>query len=224
MNFDDLRLWIETLFEELNVWIQSINDVIWGWPMLIVLLGTHLFLTFKLRFPQRYTFKGIRLSVKSEKDSEGDVSPFAALVTTLAGTIGTGNIVGVATAIVIGGPGALLWCLLTGVLGIATKYAESLLALKYRVKRKNGTVSGGPMYVLGRAMNLKSLAVIFCVFTLIMGFSAGNFIQCNAIAETLNEAYNIDIYITAAVLTIAVCSVIFFFNNDKVSWKSFSVV
>ena len=72
MNFDDLRLWIETLFEELNVWIQSINDVIWGWPMLIVLLGTHLFLTFKLRFPQRYTFKGIRLSVKSEKDSEGD--------------------------------------------------------------------------------------------------------------------------------------------------------
>ena len=210
MNFDDLRLWIETLFEELNVWIQSINDIIWGWPMLIVLLGTHLFLTFKLRFPQRYTFKGIRLSVKSEKDSEGDVSPYAALVTTLAGTIGTGNIVGVATAIVIGGPGALLWCLLTGVLGIATKYAESLLALKYRVKRKDGTVSGGPMYVLGRAMNLKSLAVIFCVFTLIMGFSAGNFIQCNAIAETLNEAYNIDIYITAAVLTISVCSVVFF--------------
>ena len=210
MNFNELRLWIETLFEEFNVWVQSINDIIWGWPMLLVLLGTHLFLTFKLRFPQRYTFKAIRLSVKSEKEAEGDVSPYAALVTTLAGTIGTGNIVGVASALVIGGPGALLWCLLTGVLGIATKYAESLMALKYRVKRKDGSVSGGPMYVLSRAMNLKSLAIVFCVFTLIMGFSAGNFIQCNAIAETLKEAYDVDIYLTATVLTIAVCSVIFF--------------
>lgn len=210
MNFDELRLWIETLFEEFNVWVQSINDIIWGWPMLLVLLGTHLFLTFKLRFPQRYTFKAIRLSVKSEKGAEGDVSPYAALVTTLAGTIGTGNIVGVASALVIGGPGALLWCLLTGVLGIATKYAESLMALKYRVKRKDGSVSGGPMYVLSRAMNLKSLAIVFCVFTLIMGFSAGNFIQCNAIAETLKEAYDVDIYLTATVLTVAVCSVIFF--------------
>lgn len=210
MNFNELRLWIETLFEEFNVWVQSINDIIWGWPMLLVLLGTHLFLTFKLRFPQRYTFKAIRLSVKSEKGAEGNVSPYAALVTTLAGTIGTGNIVGVASALVIGGPGALLWCLLTGVLGIATKYAESLMALKYRVKRKDGSVSGGPMYVLSRAMNLKSLAIVFCVFTLIMGFSAGNFIQCNAIAETLKEAYDIDIYLTATVLTVAVCSVIFF--------------
>lgn len=210
MNLNELRLWIETLFEEFNVWVQSINDIIWGWPMLLVLLGTHLFLTFKLRFPQRYTFKAIRLSVKSERGAEGDVSPYAALVTTLAGTIGTGNIVGVASALVIGGPGALLWCLLTGVLGIATKYAESLMALKYRVKRKDGSVSGGPMYVLSRAMNLKSLAIVFCVFTLIMGFSAGNFIQCNAIAETLKEAYNIDIYLTATVLTVAVCSVIFF--------------
>ena len=210
MNFDELRLLIEGFFENLNVWVQSINDIIWGWPMLLVLLGTHLFLTFKLRFPQRYTFKAIRLSVKSEKDSEGDVSPYAALVTTLAGTIGTGNIVGVASALVIGGPGALVWCLVTGVLGIATKYAESLMALKYRVKRKDGSVSGGPMYVLSRAINLKSLAIVFCVFTLIMGFSAGNFIQCNAIAETLKEAYDVDIYLTATVLTLAVCSVVFF--------------
>ena len=210
MNFDELRLLIEGFFENLNVWVQSINDIIWGWPMLLVLLGTHLFLTFKLRFPQRYTFKAIRLSVKSEKDSEGDVSPYAALVTTLAGTIGTGNIVGVASALVIGGPGALVWCLVTGVLGIATKYAESLMALKYRVKRKDGSVSGGPMYVLSRAINLKSLAIVFCVFTLIMGFSAGNFIQCNASAETLKEAYDVDIYLTATVLTLAVCSVVFF--------------
>lgn len=207
---NDLRLWIEGLFSSLNDWVQSINDVIWGWPMLLILLGTHLYLTVRLRFPQRYTFKAIRLSIKSEKGADGEVSPYAALVTTLAGTIGTGNIVGVASALVIGGPGALLWCLLTGVLGIATKYAESLLAVKYRVHRSDGTVSGGPMYVLSRALNLKSLAVIFCVFTLIMGFSAGNFIQCNAIAETFKEAYGVDIYITAAVLTVLVCSVVFF--------------
>ena len=210
MNWNDFRLFIEFFFDNLNEWVQSINDIIWGWPMLLILIGTHLYLTIRLRFPQRYTFKAIRLSIKNEDGSAGDVSPYAALVTTLAGTIGTGNIVGVASALVIGGPGALLWCLLTGILGIATKYAESLLALKYRVRRSDGTVVGGPMYVLSRALNLRSLAAIFCVFTLIMGFSAGNFIQCNAIAETLKEAYNVDVYITATVLMIAVCSVVFF--------------
>lgn len=210
MNFDSLRFTIETFFENLNLWVQSINDTIWGWPMLLLLLGTHIFLTLRLRFPQRYIFKAIRLSVKNDKDLAGEVSPFAALVTSLAGTIGTGNIVGVATALVIGGPGALLWCLLTGVLGIATKYAESLMALKFRVRRKDGVVVGGPMFVLREGMHLHSLAFIFCVFTLIMGFSGGNFIQCNAIAETLNDAYGIDIYLTATVLTLAVCSVIFF--------------
>ncbi len=210
MNFDSLRFTIETFFENLNLWVQSINDTIWGWPMLLLLLGTHIFLTLRLRFPQRYIFKAIRLSVKNDKDLAGEVSPFAALVTSLAGTIGTGNIVGVATALVIGGPGALLWCLLTGILGIATKYAESLMALKFRVRRKDGVVVGGPMFVLSRGMRLHFLALIFCVFTLIMGFSGGNFIQCNAIAETLNDAYGIDIYLTATVLTLAVCSVIFF--------------
>lgn len=210
MNWNDFRLFIETFFDNLNEWVQSINDIIWGWPMLLILIGTHLYLTIRLRFPQRYTFKAIRLSIKSESGSAGDVSPYAALVTTLAGTIGTGNIVGVASALVIGGPGALLWCLLTGILGIATKYAESLLALKYRVRRSDGTIVGGPMYVLSRALNLRSLAAIFCIFTLIMGFSAGNFIQCNAIAETLKEAYNVDVYITATVLMAAVCSVVFF--------------
>lgn len=210
MIFDDIRIGIDSVFETVNQWIQSINDTIWGWPMLLLLLGTHIFLTLKLRFPQRYIFKAIKLSVKSDKDSEGEVSPFAALVTSLAGTIGTGNIIGVATALVLGGPGALLWCLLTGVLGIATKYAESLMAQKYRVRRRDGVIVGGPMFVLSRGLHLRFLAIIFCVFTLIMGFSGGNFIQCNAIAETLNDAYGIDIYITATVLTLAVCSVIFF--------------
>ena len=210
MIFDDIRVGIDSVFEIVNQWIQSINDTIWGCPMLLLLLGTHIFLTLKLRFPQRYIFKAIRLSVKSDKESAGEVTPFAALVTSLAGTIGTGNIVGVATALVLGGPGALLWCLLTGVLGIATKYAESLMAQKYRVRRKDGVIVGGPMFVLSRGLHLHFLAIIFCIFTLIMGFSGGNFIQCNAIAETLNDAYGIDIYITATMLTLAVCSVIFF--------------
>lgn len=207
---DEVRQVVEILFNNLNSWIQSINDAIWGWPMLTLLLGTHLFLTIRLRFPQRYIFKAIRLSFVKDKDSAGEVSPFAALVTSLAGTIGTGNIVGVATALVIGGPGALFWCLLTGVLGIATKYAEGLLSQIYRVRRKNGVVVGGPMFVLERGMNLKLLAYAFCVFTLIMGLSGGCFIQCNAISETLNDAYGIDIYLTATVICLAVCSVIFF--------------
>ncbi len=207
---NEVRLFLENLFDNLNTLVQNVNDVIWGWPMLILLLGTHLFLTIKLRLPQRYIFKAIRLSVTKDRDSEGEVTPFEALVTSLAGTIGTGNIVGVATALVVGGPGALLWCLLTGFLGIATKYSESLLSLKFRVRRKNGVVVGGPMFVLERGMNLKPLAIIFCVFTLIMGFSGGCLIQTNAISETLQDAYGVDIYLTAILLTVAVCSVIFF--------------
>lgn len=204
------RQFIEMLFGNLNNWVQSINDFIWGWPMLIILLGTHLYFTFRLRFPQMYIFKAIRLSFSKDSDSNGEVTPFAALVTSMAGCIGTGNIVGVATALVIGGPGALLWCLLTGVFGIATKYAECLLSLKYRVRNRKGMIVGGPMIVLDYVLNQKWLAVIFSIFTLAMCFGGGNLIQTNAIAETLNDAYGVDIYLTAIVLTIAVCSVTIF--------------
>ena len=208
--FHILRTEIEQFFDALNIWIQNINDTLWGWPMLTILLGTHLYLTFRLHFPQKYLFKAIKLSVTKDKGSDGEVSQFAALSTSLAGAIGTGNIVGVATAVLIGGPGAVLWCWLTGFLGMATKYAEGLVAIKYRVKRRNGKIAGGPMYVLQRGLNRPILALLFCIFTLIMSFSGGNFIQGNAISESLRNSYNIDIYTTAIILTGLVGAVIFF--------------
>lgn len=141
--------------------IESCSNFLWGWPMVIALLGTHLYLTILLRFPQRKIFKAIRLSVRRDKSATGDVSQFGALATALAATIGTGNIVGVATAITLGGPGAVFWCWLTGVLGIATKYAEGLLAVKYRIRTPQGKMLGGPMYALERGLGLKWLAVLF---------------------------------------------------------------
>ena len=162
---------------------QTISDYVWGWPMIILLLGTHIFLTFRLRVPQRKIFTAIKLSVSKDKDSTGDVSQFAALATSLAATIGTGNIIGVATAVSLGGPGAVLWCWLTGIFGIATKYSEGLLAIKYRVKTSDGNMLGGPMYALERGLGQKWLAVLFCIFTAIAAFGIGNGVQANAISE-----------------------------------------
>lgn len=164
---------------------EIISNYIWGWPMIILLLGTHLFLTFRLRVPQRKIFTAIKLSVKRDKQATGDVSQFAALATSLAATIGTGNIIGVATAVAMGGPGAVLWCWLTGVFGIATKYSEGLLAIKYRVKTSDGTMLGGPMYALERGLGQKWLAILFCVFTAIAAFGIGNMVQANAISENM---------------------------------------
>ena len=163
--------------ETLSALIKSCSDWLWGWPMVIILLGTHLFLTVRLRFPQRKLFKAIRLSVQSDKSGQGDVSQFGALATALAATIGTGNIVGVATAITLGGPGAVFWCWLTGVLGISTKYAEGLLAVKYRIRTPQGKMLGGPMYALERGMGMKWLAVLFCIFTVCASFGIGNLVQ-----------------------------------------------
>lgn len=130
----------------INEFFSVTSSLLWGWPMIILLLGTHLFLTIRLHFPQRHILKAIRLSVQRDPDATGDVSQFSSLATALAATIGTGNIIGVATAIALGGPGAVLWCWLTGVFGIATKYAEGLLAIKYREKKPDGKVIGGPMF------------------------------------------------------------------------------
>ena len=116
--------------EAISDFFSMLSGWLWGWPMIILLLGTHIFLTIRLRFPQRWIFTAIKLSVKKDPDGVGDVSQFASLATALAATIGTGNIIGVSTAIALGGPGAVLWCWLTGVFGIATKYAEGLLAIK----------------------------------------------------------------------------------------------
>ena len=170
---------------DLLILTEKIGNIVWGWPMIIMLLGTHIFLTIRLKFPQRKIFKAIKMSFAKDHDSDGDISQFGALTTSLAATIGTGNIIGVATAISLGGPGAVLWCWLTGVLGIATKYGEGLLAIKYRQKTRNGTILGGPMYALEKGLNCKWLAVLFCIFTVLASFGIGNTVQANAISENI---------------------------------------
>jgi len=190
--------------------VESISAVLWGWPMIVLLLGTHVYLTIILKFPQRKIFTGIRLSVTKDKGATGDVSQFGALATALAATIGTGNIVGVATAVALGGPGAVLWCWLTGVFGIATKYSEGLLAIKYRVKTSDGSMLGGPMYALERGLKMKWLAVLFCIFTAVAAFGIGNTVQANSISLLLNETYSIPIYLTGVVIAICTALVILF--------------
>ncbi len=195
------------LFSDL---ISKISSILWGWPMIILLLGTHLFLTIRLRFPQLYIFKAIKLSVTKDKDSHGDVSQFAALATSLAATIGTGNIIGVATAISFGGPGAVLWCWLTGIFGIATKYSEGLLAVKYRVKTQNGAMLGGPMYALERGLKMKWLGILFCIFTAIAAFGIGNMVQANSISSLVGESTSIPPYVIGLIITALVAGVIIF--------------
>jgi AGCS family alanine or glycine:cation symporter len=177
--------------EPINDFFSMLSSWLWGWPMLVLLLGTHLFLTFRLRIPQRKLFTGIRLSVQRDNDANGDVSQFGALATALAATIGTGNIVGVATAVALGGPGAVLWCWLTGIFGMSTKYAEALLAVKYRVKGRDGSMYGGPMYALERGLGMKWLAVLFAVFTALASFGIGCTVQANSIALLANETFGI---------------------------------
>ncbi len=150
------------MYDYISSIVNEVNGLVWGWGMIILLLGTHVFMTLRTGFIQRFTVsKGIRLSVAKDPDAEGEVSQFGALTTALAATIGTGNIVGVGTAIAIGGPGAVLWCWLTGVFGIATKYAESFIAVKYRVKTEDGRMQGGAMYALERGLMLYSIGFLF---------------------------------------------------------------
>ena len=176
--------------------------------MIILLLGTHVFLTFRLRIPQRKLLTGIRLSVHKDTAAKGDVSQFGALATALAATIGTGNIVGVATAVALGGPGAVLWCWLTGIFGMSTKYAEGLLAVKYRVKAENGQMYGGPMYALERGLNMRWLAILFAVFTALASFGIGCTVQANSIALLANETFHIPTWVVGIVLCLLAASVI----------------
>lgn len=197
--------------------IAEFASMLWGAPTIILLLGTHLFLTIRLKFPQRYIFKAIKLSVTKDPDSKGDVSQFGALAVSLAATIGTGNIIGVSTAIALGGPGAVFWCWVTGILGIATKYAEGLLAVKYRVKSSDGTMLGGPMYALERGLGMKWLAVLFCIFTAIASLGIGNTIQSNAISTILAQdglfgegISGISVHVTGIILALCLAPIILF--------------
>ena len=198
------------MYDKIYSAVQSVDDFVWGWWMIILLLGTHVFLTLRTGFIQRKTImKGIPLSVSKEEGADGEVSQFGALATALASTIGTGNIIGVGTAIALGGPGAVLWCWLTGVFGIATKYAESLIAVKYRVKTPDGRMQGGAMYALERGLNLKWLGMIFAVFAGCASFGIGCATQVNAIAEVCNTNLGIDPWIVGVVIAVLTAFVIF---------------
>lgn len=192
---------MENFVASLEQLLNKVNDLVWGPPLLILLVGTHLFLTFRLRFIQRYLWKAIKISLRREKEGEGDISQFGALTTALAATIGTGNIVGVATAVAAGGPGAVLWMWLTGVFGIATKYGEALLSVKYRITGKDGMMAGGPMYVLERGLGVKWLGVVFAIFTAVAAFGIGNMVQANSISQLIKETAHISPWITGIVMT-----------------------
>jgi len=177
------------MVDQLTGIFDWLSGVLWGLPLLVLLIGTHLYLTVRLGFIQRYLVPAIKLTFQPAGKAEGDVSHFGALMTALAATVGAGNIVGVAVAIGVGGPGAVLWMWLTGVFGMATKYAEGFLAVKYRVRNDRGEMSGGPMFVLEHGLKMKWLGVIFAVFTAIAAFGIGNMFQAKAVAQQLVEVF-----------------------------------
>lgn len=202
------------MMETISNMIYKIDGMVWGWWLIILLFGTHIYMTIRTGFIQRKTIsKGIKLSVQKDPDAEGEVSNFGALTTALAATIGTGNIVGVGTAIALGGPGAVLWCWLSGIFGIATKYSESLIAVKYRVKTKDGRMQGGAMYALSRGLKWKKLGkvlgMIFAVFAAFASFGIGCATQVNAIANVVEENTGVQGWIVGLVVAILTAIVIF---------------
>jgi len=184
--------------------LTEIRDQIWGIPLIVLLVGTGIFLTYRLKGLQiRGLFYSLYLAfIKRKEDDQekGDISHFQALMTALAATVGTGNIVGVAIAISTGGPGALFWMWITGIFGMATKYSEAVLAIKFREKDEFGTMSGGPMYYISKGLGWKWLGVMFAVFASIAAFGIGNMVQSNSIAEAANGWIGIPNWVTGIIL------------------------
>ena len=197
------------MYEKIYSVVDAIDGAVWDWGMILLLLGTHVFMTIRTRGIQRKLGTGIRLSVSKDEEAEGEVSQFGALTTALAATIGTGNIIGVGTAIALGGPGAVFWCWLTGVFGVATKYSESLISVKYRVKTRDGRMQGGAMYALERGLNMKWLGLLFAIFGGFASFGIGCATQVNAIATVCKENMNIPGWIVGVAVGILIALVIF---------------
>lgn len=183
--------------------LSDFSSFLWGVPMIVLLFGTHLFLTFRTRGVQRHIGSAIKMTLSGSK-AGGDISNFSALMVAMAATVGTGNIIGVGTAIALGGPGAVFWCWLTGVFGMATKYAEALLSVKYRYKTESGTMIGGPMVVLERGLKMKPLAIFFCITTICAAFGIGNMNQANSVSVLLTENFGVSPYITGTIMAILV--------------------
>lgn len=189
--------------ESFESFLSSVSGIVWGPALLILLVGTGIFLSIKTGFIQfSHLGYALKLSFKRKQDttSKGDISHFQSLMTALAATIGTGNIAGVATAIFVGGPGAVFWMWITALVGMATKYAEGILAVKYRVTTKSGEMAGGPMYYIERGLGWKWLAIIFAVFASIAAFGIGNLVQSNSVADVVNTNMGINPWITGLIL------------------------
>ena len=195
------------MLETIDKLLDSACGFLWGYVLIFALLGTHLYLTFLLRFPQRHFLTGLRLYFGGK--GEGQISQFSSLMVSLAANVGTGNIVGVAVAVTTGGPGAVFWCMVTGVLGMATRYAESLLAIRYRVRDEKGNIIGGPMYAIEKGLKCKWLAVVFAVVTTIAAFGIGNLTQANAVSQVLSaSALQIPSWITGGVMVVLIGAVL----------------
>lgn len=187
------------------------SNFVWGPPMLVFLVGTGIYLTIRLRglqFTHLWWSLKLAFVVREERGAKGDISHFQALMTALAATVGTGNIAGVATAIAAGGPGALFWMWMTGLVGMATKFAEAVLAVKYRVVDDRGRMAGGPMYYLERGLGLKWLGVIFAALTTVAAFGIGNMVQSNSVAHALQESFGVPLAMSGAAIAIATALVI----------------
>lgn len=197
--------------ETISTILQCVRDFLWNYILVFILLGTHLYLTFQLRAPQRHLCKALKCYFPKKGQSGGEISQFSALMVSLASNVGVGNITGVAVAVSMGGPGAIFWLIITGFLGMSTRYAESLLAIRYRVQDKDGNISGGPMYAIERGLNCKWLAVLFAVFTTIAAIGIGNLVQANTVAQTL--ASTVPPVVTGGVLALLVAGVLLFGLN-----------
>ncbi|MCM3745515.1 sodium:alanine symporter family protein [Sporosarcina luteola] len=191
--------------EAITGFLDKASGFIWGPPLLVLLVGTGIFLTVRLGFIQvrllPYSLKQV-FSRKHDKKAEGDISQFQALMTAMAATVGVGNIVGVATAVYMGGPGAVFWMWLAGFFGMATKYGEAILAVKYRVKDSKGEMAGGPMYYLEHGLKKKWLGVAFAIFGALAAFGIGNGTQSKAVADVMNSTFNVPHLVTGIALLI----------------------
>lgn len=200
------------ILEAIESLLHQLGNILWGFPLMILLVGTGLYLTVVLKGLQfRFLFYALYLALikrKEEGDEPGDITHFQALMTALSATVGTGNIAGVATAIAAGGPGALFWMWITGLVGMATKYAEAVLAVKYRVRDKYQTMSGGPMYYISMGLGWKWLGVLFAIFASIAAFGIGNMVQSNSVADAVQATFRIPVEITGLILMIATGAVI----------------
>ncbi|GAB4073101.1 sodium:alanine symporter family protein [Barrientosiimonas marina] len=191
---------------QIEAFLDQVSGLVWGVPLLVLLVGTGVYLTIRLGFLQirslPYALKLAFTKSNQDKQSDGDISHFQALMTASAATVGTGNIVGVATAVVLGGPGAILWMWVAGFFGMATKYGEAILAVKYRVKDADGNMAGGPMYYLEHGLKQKWLGVLFAIFGSLAAFGIGNGTQAKAIADLMNDTFSVPFWLTGIILVI----------------------